>query len=118
MVEDADLEDEDDIIDEDEDDEIDFFEFDDHPISLLEKTKMNGEFGRKIHLESMMIQWDKVVRGSLPNGFKYVLLNNNTPPERMEAYLQVDVGSVDELEDQQGLGKITEESQTFQLEIY
>jgi len=40
-------------------------------------------------LEEPLQQWNKVVFGNLSNGLQYVLLPNNTPQGRVEAYLQV-----------------------------
>jgi hypothetical protein len=43
----------------------------------------------------------ELIHGRLPNGLRYVLLPNKTPPERFEAHLEMHVGSVDERTDEQ-----------------
>ena len=43
----------------------------------------------------------ELVRGTLANGFEYVILPNRSPPGRFEAHLQMHVGSVDEHPDEQ-----------------
>ncbi|GAB5363243.1 hypothetical protein AAMO2058_000866900 [Amorphochlora amoebiformis] len=47
-------------------------------------------------------------RGRLPNGLKYVILPNSTPPGRCEAHLEMHVGSIEEEEGQQGVAHIVE----------
>jgi predicted Zn-dependent peptidase len=46
--------------------------------------------------------------GHLPNGLRYVLLPNQTPPGRFEAHLEVHAGSVDEGPDEQGIAHLVE----------
>eukprot|EP00898_Chlorokybus_atmophyticus_P002810 jgi/Chlat1/352/Chrsp10S01473 len=50
----------------------------------------------------------KLIRGTLDNGLKYVVLPNPVPPSRFEAHLEIGVGSVDEEDDQQGLAHLIE----------
>lgn len=46
--------------------------------------------------------------GQLPNGLRYVILPNATPPARFEAHLEVHAGSVDEGEAEQGIAHLVE----------
>ncbi|CAM9560828.1 unnamed protein product, partial [Phaeothamnion confervicola] len=46
--------------------------------------------------------------GALPNGLRYIILPNASPPERFEAHLEVFAGSSDELESQQGMAHLVE----------
>jgi predicted Zn-dependent peptidase len=43
----------------------------------------------------------KLVTGQLDNGLRYVIMPNKVPPQRFEAHLEVHVGSVDELPNEQ-----------------
>lgn len=53
-------------------------------------------------------KWAKVHEGSLPNGFRYAIIHNATPPNRMDAHLQVHTGSIDEEEHEQGIAHFVE----------
>jgi predicted Zn-dependent peptidase len=46
--------------------------------------------------------------GHLPNGLRYVILPNATPPGRFEAHLEMHAGSVDEGEAEQGVAHLVE----------
>jgi predicted Zn-dependent peptidase len=46
--------------------------------------------------------------GQLPNGLKYIILPNASPPDRFEAHLEVFAGSADELDTQQGMAHLVE----------
>ncbi|CAM9642158.1 unnamed protein product [Chrysoparadoxa australica] len=46
--------------------------------------------------------------GTLPNGLRYIILPNASPPERFEAHLEVFAGSADELDKQQGMAHLVE----------
>lgn len=46
--------------------------------------------------------------GTLPNGLRYVILPNTTPPARFEAHLEVHAGSVDEAHNEQGVAHLVE----------
>eukprot|EP00271_Cylindrocystis_brebissonii_P022866 TRINITY_DN898_c0_g1_i1.p1 TRINITY_DN898_c0_g1~~TRINITY_DN898_c0_g1_i1.p1 ORF type:complete len:1519 (-),score=355.87 TRINITY_DN898_c0_g1_i1:1045-5601(-) len=50
----------------------------------------------------------KVHRGILANGFRYVILPNQVPPNRFEAHLEMHVGSVDEAAHEQGVAHMIE----------
>ena len=49
-----------------------------------------------------------LLTGTLPNGLRFVVLPNETPPGRFEAHLEIHAGSVDERPDQQGLAHVVE----------
>ena len=49
-----------------------------------------------------------LLTGELPNGLRFVVLPNETPPGRFEAHLEIHAGSVDERPDQQGLAHVVE----------
>eukprot|EP00442_Polarella_glacialis_P052143 CAMPEP_0115122048 /NCGR_PEP_ID=MMETSP0227-20121206/46590_1 /TAXON_ID=89957 /ORGANISM="Polarella glacialis, Strain CCMP 1383" /LENGTH=1410 /DNA_ID=CAMNT_0002523905 /DNA_START=19 /DNA_END=4251 /DNA_ORIENTATION=+ len=49
-----------------------------------------------------------VRRGVLPNGMRYVLLNNAMPPGRFEAHIELHVGSIDEDPNEQGIAHMME----------
>ncbi len=49
-----------------------------------------------------------LVRGVLPNGFQYVLLENHTPADRVSMHLNVFAGSVHETDEEQGLAHYLE----------
>ncbi|MDP2644280.1 MAG: insulinase family protein [Desulfobacterales bacterium] len=49
-----------------------------------------------------------VVFGRLPNGFRYILMGNNTPKDRLSMHLVVLAGSLHETDDQQGLAHYLE----------
>lgn len=46
--------------------------------------------------------------GVLPNGLRYIILPNASPPERFETHLEVFAGSADELDKQQGMAHLVE----------
>ena len=51
---------------------------------------------------------EKLVEGSLKNGFSYVILPNEVPEGRFEAHLEILSGSAHELESQQGMAHLLE----------
>lgn len=53
-------------------------------------------------------RWSKIHDGTLQNGFRFVIIPNHTPPNRMDAYLQVHTGSIDEEENEQGIAHFVE----------
>src|SRR5262249_33800502 len=56
-----------------------------------------------------VIPFDKAVRtGTLPNGIKYFVRQNNRPAKRVSLRLAVKAGSVNEADDQQGLAHLIE----------
>ncbi|MCK5348293.1 MAG: hypothetical protein KAJ25_02835, partial [Desulfobacula sp.] len=57
-----------------------------------------------IVLSNNGIQTDPaVVYGILPNGFKYFLMENSTPEDRVNIHLDVFAGSMNETNEQQGV---------------
>ncbi len=50
----------------------------------------------------------KAVFGSLPNGFRYMILPNEEPPNRLSVRLHIAAGSLMESDDQQGLAHFLE----------
>jgi zinc protease len=59
-------------------------------------------------LQTSSIQDSAVLVGTLPNGFRYYIRKNTKPEKRVEMRLAVDVGSVYEDDDQQGLAHFVE----------
>eukprot|EP00929_Paragymnodinium_shiwhaense_P091419 TRINITY_DN51391_c0_g2_i1.p1 TRINITY_DN51391_c0_g2~~TRINITY_DN51391_c0_g2_i1.p1 ORF type:complete len:1159 (-),score=248.42 TRINITY_DN51391_c0_g2_i1:103-3579(-) len=51
---------------------------------------------------------DLAVRGVLPNGLRYVVMNHKVPPGRLEAHIVIHAGSVDEDDQQQGMAHMLE----------
>ncbi len=49
-----------------------------------------------------------LVFGRLPNGFRYVLMQNDTPEDRVSMHLNVQAGSMHETDEQQGLAHFLE----------
>jgi zinc protease len=49
-----------------------------------------------------------LVRGVLPNGFQYVLMENTTPKDRVSVHLNVFAGSVHETDEEQGVAHFLE----------
>jgi zinc protease len=49
-----------------------------------------------------------VIKGELDNGFRYVLMKNKRPEDRVDMHLVVEAGSLDETDDQQGLAHYLE----------
>ena len=49
-----------------------------------------------------------VIFGKLPNGFRYVLMENHNPKDRVSMHLNVQAGSLQESDDQQGLAHFLE----------
>jgi zinc protease len=49
-----------------------------------------------------------LVFGKLPNGFRYVLMKNKTPRDRVSMHLMVQAGSLNETDDQQGYAHFLE----------
>ncbi len=59
-------------------------------------------------LEADIKRDTRLVTGQLDNGLRYVIYPNQLPPKRFEAHLEVHVGSVDELPDEQGIAHLVE----------
>ncbi|KAK6914416.1 Peptidase M16, C-terminal [Dillenia turbinata] len=50
----------------------------------------------------------KLHRGQLKNGLRYLILPNKVPANRIEAHMEVHVGSIDEEDDEQGIAHMIE----------
>ncbi|MFI4897985.1 MAG: M16 family metallopeptidase [Phycisphaerales bacterium JB059] len=50
-----------------------------------------------------------LVSGRLENGLRYFILENGSPPDRVELQLRIDVGSLDELDNERGVARFAEE---------
>lgn len=60
------------------------------------------------HEQSDLAPDPAVVFGRLPNGFRYVLMENREPNDRVSMHLNVQAGSLHETEDQRGLAHYLE----------
>ncbi|MBV5267237.1 MAG: insulinase family protein, partial [Burkholderiaceae bacterium] len=60
------------------------------------------------HEQSDLAPDSNLVFGKLPNGFRYVLMKNKTPPDRVSMHLMVQAGSLNETDDQQGFAHFIE----------
>jgi zinc protease len=69
-----------------------------------------AEAGRSIwpHDGSDLAPDPSLTFGKLPNGFRYVLMKNTTPRDRVSMHLNVQAGSLHESDDQQGLAHFLE----------
>ncbi|MBW2662131.1 MAG: insulinase family protein [Deltaproteobacteria bacterium] len=60
------------------------------------------------HEKSELFPDPSLVFGRLPNGFRYVLMENHKPKGRVSMHLNVQVGSINETDEQQGLAHFLE----------
>jgi zinc protease len=60
------------------------------------------------HEQSDLAPDSNLVFGKLPNGFRYVLMKNKTPIDRVSMHLMVQAGSLNEADDQQGYAHFLE----------
>ncbi|MFC1515402.1 M16 family metallopeptidase [Thermodesulfobacteriota bacterium] len=60
------------------------------------------------HKTSDLVPDPSVLFGRLPNGFRYVLMENQTPRDRVSIHLTIHAGSLQESDDQQGLAHFLE----------
>eukprot|EP00752_Nemacystus_decipiens_P009435 g8434.t1 len=74
----------------------------DESVAAEGRSKMQGVMSSELPTHPQMRE------GMLPNGLRYIILNNQSPPERFEAHLEVFAGSADELESQQGMAHLVE----------
>ena len=51
----------------------------------------------------------RLVEGRLENGFRYLILEHHAPPGRAEMRLRIDVGSLDELENERSMARLLQE---------
>ncbi len=60
------------------------------------------------HEKSELLPSPSLVFGRLPNGFRYVLMENRKPKDRVSMHLNVQVGSMHESDQQQGMAHFLE----------
>lgn len=60
------------------------------------------------HDTSDLLPDSRVTFGKLPNGVRYVLMENNEPANRVSMHLNVQAGSLDEFDNEQGLAHFLE----------
>ncbi|MBW2591020.1 MAG: insulinase family protein, partial [Deltaproteobacteria bacterium] len=60
------------------------------------------------HEKSDLLPDPVLIFGKLPNGFRYVLMENHRPKDRVSMHLDVQAGSLHESDDQQGLAHFLE----------
>jgi zinc protease len=60
------------------------------------------------HEQSDLSPDTNLIFGKLPNGFRYVLMKNNTPRDRVSMHLMVQAGSLNETDDQKGYAHFLE----------
>jgi len=60
------------------------------------------------HEKSDLLVDPSVVFGRLPNGFRYALMENHTPRNRVSIHLNIHAGSLHESDDQQGMAHFLE----------
>ncbi|GBG59232.1 hypothetical protein CBR_g32249 [Chara braunii] len=74
----------------------------------LASLAIDDDVGLDEMLSMRLPSHPKLHRGQLKNGLRYVILPNKVPPNRFEAHLEMHVGSVDELEGEQGIAHLIE----------
>ncbi len=67
-----------------------------------------GPFPKWPHQRSDLLPDPDLLFGSLPNGFRYVLMENSTPKDRVSMHLYVQAGSMHEADNERGLAHFTE----------
>ena len=79
------------------------------PARAVSDTDQQGSSSASIDLKQLTLENHPNLHiGKLSNGLRYVILPNASPPNRFEAHLEVHAGSVDELEDEQGIAHLVE----------
>lgn len=76
--------------------------------SLVDASQPASSLPAEALLHQELVPHPNLEVGSLPNGLRYVILPNVTPPARFEAHLEVHAGSVDESEVEQGIAHLVE----------
>ncbi|XP_073003346.1 stromal processing peptidase, chloroplastic [Typha latifolia] len=74
--------------------------------TFLDPEVIQAEVDR--FLNSPLPSHPKLHRGQLKNGLRYLILPNKVPGNRFEAHMEIHVGSIDELEDEQGIAHMIE----------
>jgi len=76
---------------------------------IIVRKKLFGPFIVKWpHEKSDILPDPAVIFGKLPNGFRYVLMKNYSPKDRVSMHLDVQAGSMYESDNQQGLAHFLE----------
>jgi len=88
------------------------------PVSLADSTDRKVEAKQQLaaierapawpHTASDLQPDPKIIVGQLANGFRYVLMPNQEPRDRVSLHLNVQVGSISESDDQRGLAHFLE----------
>mmetsp|Transcript_1768 Transcript_1768/g.6625 ORF Transcript_1768/g.6625 Transcript_1768/m.6625 type:complete len:231 (-) Transcript_1768:3326-4018(-) len=74
----------------------------------FEPVKCSLTAGKTAYADVKLPENPNLRRGTLPNGFEYNILPNDSPSGRFEAHLEVFAGSTVEDEDQQGIAHVVE----------
>ncbi|MCM8529581.1 MAG: insulinase family protein, partial [Lentisphaeraceae bacterium] len=69
---------------------------------FLTSSSLLGQASKKLPVDPTLYQ------NTLPNGLRYIIKENKTPPGKVEMYLHVGSGSIDEEDNQQGLAHFLE----------
>jgi len=73
---------------------------------------LEDSFGKELDASDFLLSklptHPKLHHGRLSNGLQYVILPNKVPPNRFEAHMEMHVGSVDELDNEQGIAHMIE----------
>ncbi|KAL4310642.1 hypothetical protein GQ457_01G008220 [Hibiscus cannabinus] len=84
------------------------------PDALLEKQDFDSLYPQlqtaelEGFLSTELPSHPKLHRGQLKNGLRYLILPNKVPANRLEAHMEVHVGSIDEEDDEQGIAHMIE----------
>jgi len=76
--------------------------------SVAVNTAVDGHHGDWPHEAGDLEPDPNLIFGKLPNSFRYVLLKNGTPRDRVSMHLMIEAGSVHETDAQQGLAHFLE----------
>ena len=79
-----------------------------HHAFLNEAQPSTTGFIKWPHENSDLLPDPALVFGKLPNGFRYVLMQNHKPKDRVSIHLDIQAGSLHEDDDQQGLAHFLE----------
>ncbi len=77
-------------------------------ISAMAYAEQVTDLPRWPHEKSDLLADPAVVFGKLANGFRYALMANQNPRDRVSIHLDVQVGSMNEAEDEQGIAHFLE----------
>jgi len=78
-------------------------------LSVANAASVNSDFlNRWPHEKSDLLPDSEVVFGRLENGFRYILMENHRPQDRVSMHLNIQTGSMYETDSQQGLAHYLE----------